>query len=184
MSPYFRIQGGFSLTSLTFSNKLNPAWPLCNFDLQGKCNDEDCKFQHSIACKLSHEETLQDLAAYDPDLTVDCKDLKELQERIESFTKTFTKQYQDKMSWDELCILLVNDVKKHRKGNGPFNISLQPRTWKLQQTNKKRVEYNEDDGADDFGKGIVFSKKGKIHGAVSQTRESDGRLTRPAAEER
>ncbi|KAL9984828.1 hypothetical protein ACROYT_G007164 [Oculina patagonica] len=183
LSPYFRIQGGYSLTSLTFSNKLNPFWPLCNFDLQGKCNDEDCRFQHFITCKLSQEETLQDLSAYNPTLTVDCKDLKEMQEHVESFTKAFTKQYQDKMSWDELCILLVNEVRKQRKGTGAFNISLQPRSWKLPQTDKKQVEYKEDDSANDLGRGIIFSKKDKIHGVVSQTREAVGNLTRPTNEE-
>lgn len=158
--------------------------PLCNFDLQGKCNDEDCKFQHFISCRLSQGEMLQDLAAYNPTLTADCKDLKEMQEHIETFTKAFAKQYQDKMSWDELCILLVNEVRKHRKGNGPFNISLQRRPWELQQTDKKQVEYKEGDSANDLGRGIVFSKKDKIHGAVSQTREAVGNLTRPAGEER
>lgn len=115
---------------------------------------------------------------------MDCKDLKEMQEHVESFTKAFTKQYEDKMSWDELCILLVNEVRKQRKGNGAFNISLQPRSWKLQQTDKKQVEYKEDDSASDLGRGIIFSKKDKIHGAVSQTREALGNLTRPTGEER
>lgn len=184
MSPFFRIQGRYSLTSLTFSNKLNPLWPLCNFDLQGKCNDEDCKFQHFLACKLSQDEVLQDLAAYNPTLTVDCKDMKEVQEHIESFTKAFAKQYQDKMSWDELCILLVNEVRKRKKGNGAFNISLQPRPWKLQQTDKNQVEYKEDDSVSDLGRGIVFSKKDKLHGAVLQTRDVAENLLRPAEEER
>lgn len=184
LSPYFRIQGGYSLTSLTFSNKLNPLWPLCNFDLQGKCNDEDCKFQHVITCKLSQEEMLQDLAAYDPNLTVDCKDSKEVHEHVECFTKAFTKQYQGKMSWDELCILLVNEVRKHRKGSGPFNVSLQPRAWQLPQTEKRQVEYMEDDSADDIGKGIVFSRKDQLYDAVSQPREAVRNQTRPAGEER
>lgn len=183
LSPYFRIQGGYSITSLTFSNKLNPRWPLCNFDLQGKCNDEDCKFQHVITCKLSQEEMLQDLAAYNPNLTVDCKDSKELHEHVESFTKAFTKQYQGKMSWDELCILLVNEVRKHRKGSGPFNIALQPRAWQLPQTEKKQVEYMEEDSADDLGKGIVFSRKEKLHDAGSRPGEPVRNQTRPAGEE-
>lgn len=172
LSPYFRLQGGFSLTSLTFSNKVDPTWPLCNFDLQGKCNDEDCKFQHFVKCKLSQEEILQDLAAYNPNLTVDFKDVEEMQESVETFTKAFTKQYQDKMSWDELCILLVNDVRKCRKENGPFNISLQPRTWKLQKTDKKKIEYETDVEIADKGKGIIFSSKDKVHGVASKNSKS------------
>lgn len=152
--------------------------------MQGKCNDEDCKFQHIITCKLSQEEMLQDLAAYNPNLAVDCKDSKELHEHVESFTKAFTKQYQGKMSWDELCILLVNEVRKHRKGSGPFNISLQPRAWQLPQTEKKHVGYMEEDSADDLGKGIVFSRKEKLCEAGSQPREAVRNQTRPAGEER
>lgn len=183
LSPYFRIEGGFSLTSLSFSNKLNPVWPLCNFDLQGKCNDEDCKFQHFIQCKLSQEQTLQDLASYDPTLTADDKELKELRENVETFTKAFAKQYQDIMSWEEICILLVNDVKKHRKSNGPFNVSLQPRTWTLSQADRKQEEYAEE-SADDLGRGISFARKDKIHTVDTQTRETIGNKARLASEER
>ena len=183
LSPYFRIEGGFSLTSLTFSNKLNPVWPLCNFDLQGKCNDEDCRFQHFAQCKLSQEQTLQDLASYSLILTVDDNKSKELQENVESFTKAFAKQYQDKMSWEELCILLVNEVKKHRKGSGLFNVSLQPRTWKLKQEDKKLEECTEE-SADDLGRGIVFTRKDKIHSTVMQTREAVRNKARPVSGER
>ena len=127
---------------------------------------------------------LQDLVAYNPNLTVDCTDLKELHEHVESFAKAFAKQYQDKMSWDELCILLVNEVRKHRKESGPFNISFQPRAWQLLQTEKKQVEYMEEDIADDLGKGIVFSRKEHLHDTVSQPREAVRNQTRPAGEER
>lgn len=102
---------------------------------------------------------------------------------MESFTKAFSKQYQDKMSWDELCILLVNEVKKHRKGNGLFNVSLQPRTWKLNQDVKKQEEYTEASVVD-VGHGIVFNKKDKHHTAVIQTREAAGNNARPFSEER
>ena len=183
LSPYFRIEGGFSLTSLTFSNKLNPVWPLCNFDLQGKCNDEDCRFQHFVQSKLSQEQMLQDLASYSLILTVDDNKSKELQENVESFTKAFAKQYQDKMSWEELCILLVNEVKKHRKGSGLFNVSLQPRTWKLRQETKKLEECTEE-SADDLGRGIVFTRKDKIHSTVIQTREAVRNKARPVSGER
>lgn len=157
---------------------------MCNFDLQGKCNDEDCKFQHFMTCKPTQEETLQDLAAYNPNLSVDCKDLKELHEHVEAFTKAFAKQYQDKMSWDELCILLVNEVRKHRKGSGPFNISLHPRAWQLLQMEQKQDEHANEDIADDLGKGIVFSRKDQLHDAVSQPSVAVRNQIKPAGEER
>ena len=183
LSPYFRIEGGFSLTSLSFSNKLNPMWPLCSFDLQGKCNDEDCKFQHFIQCQLSQEQMLQDLAAYNPNFTADDKGIQELQEDIESFTKAFAKQYQDKMSWEELCILLVNDVRKSRKNSGPFSISPQPRGWRLKVVDKRQEKFTEESVVDS-GRGIVFARKDKIHGEVMQTRETVGNKAKAVSEER
>ena len=184
LSPYFRLKDELSLTSLTFSNKLDPTWPLCNFDLQGKCNDDDCKFQHFVKCKMSQEEILQDLAAYNPNLTADLNDVKEMQENVESFTKAFAKQYQDKMSWDEICILLVNDVRKSRKENGPFNICLQPRIWKLQKTDKKKIEYEDEAVVSDIGKGINFTNRDKVHGVASKNSKSVGHQLRVSGEER
>ena len=170
MSPYFRTEGGFSLSSLTFSNKINPRWPLCNFDLQGKCNDEDCKFQHFIKGKLSEEQTLQDLASYISTLAIDGNRTKE-QGDVESFAKAFSKQYGDKMSWEELYILLVNEVKKQRKGSGPFHIYFEPRTWKPNAEVEKEEECAKE--SDDCGRGIVFNKRENFHSVtvVPQAKE-------------
>ena len=123
------------------------------------------------------------MASYNVALTSDSVQSKELQENVESFTKAFSKQYQDKMSWEELCILLVNEIKKHRKGNGLFNVSLQPRTWKLNQDFKKQDEYTEESVVD-VGHGIVFNKKDKHHAATMQTREVAGNNASPYSEER
>ncbi|XP_068711250.1 zinc finger C3H1 domain-containing protein-like isoform X2 [Montipora foliosa] len=170
LSPYFRTEGGFSLSSLTFSNKINPRWPLCNFDLQGKCNDEDCKFQHFIKGKLSEEQTLQDLASYISTLAIDGNKTKE-QGDVESFAKAFLKQYGDKMSWEELYILLVNEVKKQRKGSGPFHIYFEPRTWKPNAEVEKEEECAKE--SDDCGRGIVFNKRENFHSVtvVPQAKE-------------
>lgn len=77
----------------------------------------------------------------------------------------------------------MNEVKKHRKGSGLFNVSLQPRTWKLRQEDKKLAECMEE-SVDDLGRGIVFTRKDKIHSVVMQTREAVGNKVRPASGER
>ncbi|XP_067021110.1 zinc finger C3H1 domain-containing protein-like isoform X4 [Acropora muricata] len=181
LSPYFRIEGGFSLTSLTFSNKLNPRWPLCNFDLQGKCNDEDCKFQHLMNCKFSEEQTVQDLASYISTATEDCGEGKDRREDVESFTKAFLKQYGEKMSYEELCILIVNEIKKQRKANGPYYVHFEPRNWRLETEVEKQEECSED-STNDLGRGIVFSEKENILSNVSQTSQPGKSKGRPGSD--
>ena len=183
LSPYFRIEGGFSLTSLTFSNKLNPRWPLCNFDLQGKCNDEDCKFQHLMNCKFSEEQTVQDLASYISTATEDCGEGKDRREDVESFTKAFLKQYGEKMSYEELCILIVNEIKKQRKASGPYYVHFEPRNWRLETEVEKQEECSED-STNDLGRGIVFSEKENILSNVSQTKQPGKSKGRPGSDER
>lgn len=183
LSPYFRIEGGFSLTSLTFSNKLNPRWPLCNFDLQGKCNDEDCKFQHLMNCKFSEEQTVQDLASYISTATEDCGEGKDRREDVESFTKAFLKQYGEKMSYEELCILIVNEIKKQRKANGPYYVHFEPRNWRLETEVEKQEECSEG-STNDLGRGIVFSEKENILSNVSQTSQPGKSKGRPGSDER
>ena len=131
---------------------------MCDFELKGKCNDEDCRFQHVVTCKLLEEEMLQDLASYDPSLAVDGKSSKELSEGILSYTKSFAKQYQDKMSWEELCILLVSKIKAHKKISGPYHIFLKPRAWKVKQIGGKQTKY-EEETVQDLGRGIKLSNK-------------------------
>ena len=41
-SPYYRSKEGLTITSASFSHKLNPNRVLCRYDMQGTCNDQHC----------------------------------------------------------------------------------------------------------------------------------------------
>lgn len=43
-SPYYRTKEKLSLSSVTYSNTIEPAKCFCRFDLTGTCNDDDCRW--------------------------------------------------------------------------------------------------------------------------------------------
>lgn len=46
LNPYYRLRSQQKLDSLTYSSTIDPAVPLCPYELNGACNDETCSFQH------------------------------------------------------------------------------------------------------------------------------------------
>lgn len=43
-SPFYRTKEKLSLSSVTYSNTIEPAKCFCRFDLTGTCNDDDCRW--------------------------------------------------------------------------------------------------------------------------------------------
>lgn len=43
-SPYFRTKEKLYLSSITYSNMIEPKQCFCRFDLTGTCNDDDCQW--------------------------------------------------------------------------------------------------------------------------------------------
>lgn len=43
-SPYYRTKEKLSLSSVTYSNAVEPTKCFCRFDLTGTCNDDDCRW--------------------------------------------------------------------------------------------------------------------------------------------
>ena len=43
-SPYIRTQSKLSIMSKSISHKIDPDRVVCPFDLQGVCNDDQCKW--------------------------------------------------------------------------------------------------------------------------------------------
>lgn len=52
-----------SLSSLTLSNNIDPKVLFCRYDIQGRCNDDACDWQHMRSIGLRSEQLSQDLAA-------------------------------------------------------------------------------------------------------------------------
>ncbi|XP_041453121.1 zinc finger C3H1 domain-containing protein-like [Lytechinus variegatus] len=64
LSPLFRYKAGYSVQSPSFTNKLDATRPLCQFELKGTCNDDDCVWQHERDYTMSSREMLTDLLSY------------------------------------------------------------------------------------------------------------------------
>lgn len=52
---------------ITCSHVINPFWPLCNFEHRGKCNNEDCPWQHAKDYNLTPSQVLEQLNKYSND---------------------------------------------------------------------------------------------------------------------
>jgi hypothetical protein len=143
---------------LTFTNKLNPCTSLCDYELKGACNDEDCKYQHRTDYTPNDDEAMRDVAAY---AIRESENISRsaAEKKINSIIEKNMKQYKDKISVDQLFVLLVNSVKKDVKKTGPFNIggSVYPALlWQHQQPTVA-----EDCSTVDRGRGVQFAKKDK-----------------------
>ncbi|KAI9205722.1 uncharacterized protein BJ171DRAFT_51042 [Polychytrium aggregatum] len=88
MNPLYKsvVKGGVS--SLTFSNRLNPLERLCRFEaVGGQCNDDACTSQHFKDLGMSDDDLLVDLLSYvgesNQPQTTDALRKKLLQSRVE-----------------------------------------------------------------------------------------------------
>lgn len=43
-SPYYRTKEKLPLSSVSYSNMIEPDQCFCRFDLTGTCNDDDCQW--------------------------------------------------------------------------------------------------------------------------------------------
>uniref|UniRef100_A0A8C0AVG5 Zinc finger C3H1-type containing n=1 Tax=Buteo japonicus TaxID=224669 RepID=A0A8C0AVG5_9AVES len=67
-SPYYRTKEKLYLSSVTYSNMIEPKQCFCRFDLTGTCNDDDCQWQHMKDCTLSRKQLFQDILSYNLEL--------------------------------------------------------------------------------------------------------------------
>eukprot|EP01119_Soliformovum_irregulare_P021921 TRINITY_DN7386_c0_g1_i2.p1 TRINITY_DN7386_c0_g1~~TRINITY_DN7386_c0_g1_i2.p1 ORF type:complete len:1080 (+),score=392.46 TRINITY_DN7386_c0_g1_i2:12-3251(+) len=85
----YRLTPGFlskeKITSLTWSNKIDPDRQFCRFDLHGTCNDEECGWQHHRELALTEDELFTELASYsqDADVSLKIKVIKETSGNLE-----------------------------------------------------------------------------------------------------
>eukprot|EP00698_Gefionella_okellyi_P022826 TRINITY_DN762_c0_g1_i1.p1 TRINITY_DN762_c0_g1~~TRINITY_DN762_c0_g1_i1.p1 ORF type:complete len:1237 (-),score=305.79 TRINITY_DN762_c0_g1_i1:397-4077(-) len=64
LSPLFTAASKLKLASPTYSHKIQPQLPLCQFELHGRCNDPTCTAQHRRDYMLSGDDLLVDLMSY------------------------------------------------------------------------------------------------------------------------
>ncbi|EDV19736.1 uncharacterized protein TRIADDRAFT_61836 [Trichoplax adhaerens] len=127
-SPYFRTQSKLSVMSESISHKIDPSRIICPFDLQGVCNDDQCKWQHLSTSTLSEREILMDLASYCSSLTKNImEDTITTTDSISRFVSDWSQKYKV-LNTEEKCLLLINRINESRRKT-LYHISFHERAW-------------------------------------------------------
>lgn len=142
-SPFFRTKENMSLTCPSFSHKLHPRKRVCNYDLLGTCNDQECTSQHTKDYTMSKSEILQDIVSYAPGLAGVTEDLplEKRSAQIDSYVENILNQNQGRMTIDELCLLQVSKVNEYAAHVAPHTMFFEPRSWKPSQKKYPAVDY-------------------------------------------
>ncbi|KAK7107778.1 hypothetical protein V1264_015635 [Littorina saxatilis] len=131
-SSYYRTKAGLTITSGTYSHKLNPNRVLCRYELQGTCNDQHCPWQHSRDYKLSDKDILMDLVSYCPSLAgvTDETPISSYASVIGDYVDSLLSQHKGKMTIDHLCLLLTDKVNAAAKHTRPHTMFPDRRPWR------------------------------------------------------
>ena len=137
-SSFYCKNEGLSVSSETFSNKLECHTALCKFDLMGRCLDDSCQWQHQSDYSLTRREQLVDIISYHPQVAgVDNSTPPSQYERL-------LNQYAERRTKDFVHTahsshhnLLVDDVKRSAGLFRPHAVCLSSRAWKLPQNKRK-----------------------------------------------
>ncbi|XP_075602900.1 zinc finger C3H1 domain-containing protein isoform X2 [Balearica regulorum gibbericeps] len=131
-SPYFRTKEKLYLSSVTYSNMIEPKQCFCRFDLTGTCNDDDCQWQHMKDCTLSRNQLFQDILSYNLEL-IGCSE-KSTDEEINTATEKYVEKLfginRDRMSVDQMAVLLASNVNESKSHTPPFTTWKDKRKWR------------------------------------------------------
>ncbi|KAG8439685.1 hypothetical protein GDO86_005747 [Hymenochirus boettgeri] len=131
-SPYFRTKEKLLLSSVSYSNMIEPKTFFCRFDLTGTCNDDDCQWQHMRDCTLSRKQLFQDILSYNLDL-IGCSE-KSTDEAVDLATEKYIDKVfgvnRDRMSMDQMSVLLVSYVNESKKQTPPHTTCKERRKWR------------------------------------------------------
>ncbi|KAJ4919017.1 hypothetical protein JOQ06_021253 [Pogonophryne albipinna] len=145
-SPYFRTKEKLPLSSVTYSNCMDPRRNFCRFELSGTCNDDLCRWQHMRDCTLTGNQLLQDFLSYNLSLigcseTSSDKDIKRYMQQLFGSNSV-------RMSLDQKAVLLVSKVNESRRHVPPFTTCKDPRSWRPSaQSSAPPQEDSEDESA-------------------------------------
>ncbi|XP_069484352.1 zinc finger C3H1 domain-containing protein [Ambystoma mexicanum] len=131
-SPYFRTKERLYLSSVSYSNMIEPKKCFCRFDLTGTCNDDDCQWQHMRDCTLSRKELFQDILSYNPAL-IGCTEKSSEEEITPAAEKYVDRLFginRDRMSMDQMAVLLVSKVNESTNHTPPHTTWKDKRKWR------------------------------------------------------
>ncbi|XP_015261207.1 PREDICTED: zinc finger C3H1 domain-containing protein isoform X2 [Gekko japonicus] len=131
-SPYFRTKEKLYLSSVSYSNMIEPKQCFCRFDLTGTCNDDDCQWQHMKDCTLSRRQLFEDILSYNLAL-IGCSE-KSTDEEISTAAEKYVEKLfgvnKDRMSMDQMAVLLVSNINESKGHTPPFTTWKEKRKWK------------------------------------------------------
>lgn len=116
-SPYFRTKEKLPLSSVTYSNCMDPRRNFCRFELSGTCNDDLCRWQHMRDCTLTGNQLLQDFLSYNLSL-IGCSETssdKDISACTERYMQQLFGSNSVRMSLDQKAVLLVSKVNESRR---------------------------------------------------------------------
>ncbi|MEQ2268564.1 hypothetical protein XENORESO_004737 [Xenotaenia resolanae] len=131
-SPYYRTKEKFSLSSVTYSNTIEPNKCFCRFDLTGTCNDDGCRWQHMRNCTLSGNQLFQEILSYNLTL-IGCSESssdEEIRTATENYMKKLFGPNKDRMGIDQKAVLLVSKVNESKRHVPPYTTCKDTRRWK------------------------------------------------------
>ncbi|XP_043349284.1 zinc finger C3H1 domain-containing protein isoform X2 [Dermochelys coriacea] len=131
-SPYFRTKEKLYLSSVSYSNMIEPKQCFCRFDLTGTCNDDDCQWQHMKDCTVNRKQLFQDILSYNLAL-IGCSE-KSTDEEISIATEKYVEKLfgvnRDRMSVDQMAVLLVSNINESKGHTPPFTTWKDKRKWR------------------------------------------------------
>ncbi|XP_077121398.1 zinc finger C3H1 domain-containing protein isoform X1 [Ranitomeya variabilis] len=163
-STYFRTKEKLPLSSVSYSNMIEPKTFFCRFDLTGTCNDDDCQWQHMRDCTLSRKQLFQDILSYNLDL-IGCSKKSTDDEIITATEKYVDKLFgvnRDHMSMDLMSVLLVSKVNENLLQKPPHTTYKEKRAWKPMYWKKPlsdSTSSDEDDSSKAIGSGTANSSR-------------------------
>ncbi|RXM36221.1 Zinc finger C3H1 domain-containing protein [Acipenser ruthenus] len=154
-SPYFRTKEKLYLSSVSYSNIIEPKKCFCRFDLTGTCNDDDCQWQHMRDCTLSRSQLFQDILSYNLPV-VGCSETstgEEISVATEKYLDKLFGMNKDRMATDPMAVLLVSKINESKSHTPPYTTCKELRTWRPQQRRKPDPDSSSSD--DEESKGSV-----------------------------
>ncbi|KAJ8245271.1 hypothetical protein GJAV_G00268960 [Gymnothorax javanicus] len=156
-SPYFRTKEKLSLSSVSYSNSIEPEKSFCRFDLTGTCNDDACPWQHMRNCTLNATQLFQDVLSYSLPL-IGCSESSSDQDISVATEKYISKLFgsnKDRMGTDQKAVLLVSKVNENRGHVPPHTTYKEARKWRPRPAQNLKPEAGRDscdeESTDDLG---------------------------------
>ncbi|KAM8861832.1 zinc finger C3H1 domain-containing protein [Synchiropus picturatus] len=159
-SPYYRTKEKFSLSSVSFSNTVEPNNCFCRFDLTGTCNDDGCRWQHMRDCTFKGNQLFQDILSYDLSL-ISCSEHSsndDISSATEKYMKKLFGSNSDGMSVDQKAVLLVHKVNESRRHNPPYTTCKEPRLWRPRNIVQVSAQAEEDSEDETTGGNLTTTK--------------------------